>query len=197
MEPIGYHMAREIATSKSLIKTILLSFALGFLITIAEPDILILGDQVESASGGTLDAGFLVTMISVGVGVLISIASIRILSNFKYNIMMTLVYLVIFVLGTQVSEEFLAISFDASGATTGALTTPFVLAISIGLSRTKGGKTTEEDSFGMVGAMSAGPILAVMLISVISGQQNIHGEAVEFATSTEVWSPIFSACNIL
>lgn len=193
MEPIGYHMAREIATSRSLIKTILLSFALGFLITIAEPDILILGDQVESASGGTLDAGFLVTMISVGVGVLISIASIRILSNFKYNVMMTLVYLVILVLGTQVSEEFLAISFDASGATTGALTTPFVLAISIGLSRTKGGKTAEEDSFGMVGAMSAGPILAVMLISVLTGQQHIHGETTEFVTSTEVWAPIFSA----
>lgn len=83
-------------------------------------------------------------MISVGVGVLISMASIRILSNFKYNVMMTLVYLLILVLGTQVSEEFLAISFDASGATTGALTTPFVLAISVGLSRTKGGKQLKK-----------------------------------------------------
>ena len=193
MEPMGYHMAHEIATSKSLIKSVIISFLLGFLITIAEPDILILGHQVENASGGALESGFLVTMISVGVGVLISIASIRILSSFKYNLMMALVYLLILFLGTQVSEEFLAISFDASGATTGALTTPFVLAISVGISRTKGGKTAEEDSFGMVGAMSAGPILAVMLISVLTGQENIHGQAVEFVSSTEVLAPIGNA----
>lgn len=193
MTSIGYYMAHEIATSKILIKSIVLSFILGFLITIAEPDILILGNQVEIASGGSLNAGFLVAMISTGVGVLISLASLRILTGFKYNIMMFLVYLLIFVLGTQVSEEFLAISFDASGATTGALTTPFVLAISIGLSRTKGGKSTEEDSFGMVGAMSAGPILAVMLISVLTGQKNIHGQAAEYITSNEVLAPVLIA----
>lgn len=192
MEPIGYHMANEIATSKSLGKTVILSFLLGFLITIAEPDILILANQVESASGGTLAADFLVRMISVGVGVMISIASIRLLSGFKYNVMMTIVYIIIFILGLKVSEEFLAISVDASGATTGALTTPFVLAISVGLSRIKGGKSAEEDSFGMVGAMSAGPILAVMLISIISGQTNIHGQAEPFILSDKVFAPFIA-----
>lgn len=192
MEPIGYHMAHEIATSKVLLKTIVLSFLLGFLITIAEPDILILSDQVESASGGTLNAAFLVRMVSIGVGVLISIASIRILTDFRYNVLMLIVYAIILLLALNVSEEFLAISFDSSGATTGALTTPFVLAISIGLSRTKGGKTAEEDSFGIVGAMSAGPILAVMLISVLSGQSGIQGEAEPFVTSDSVFAPILA-----
>ena len=193
MEPIGYHMAHEIATSKHLSKSLVLSFILGFLVTIAEPDILILAQQVESASGGSLKADFLVVLISVGVGVLITLASIRIMTGFRYNIMMLIVYALIFILGTRVSEEFLAISVDASGATTGALTTPFVLAISVGLSRTKGGKSSEEDSFGMVGAMSAGPILAVMLISIISGQANIHGQPEVFTTAEGVFAPILGA----
>ncbi len=192
MEPIGYHMAHEIATSKGLFKTVILSFLLGFLITIAEPDVLILAGQVEGASGGSLESNFLVMMISVGVGVLISIASIRILTGFKYNLMMLIIYFGILLLGTRISEEFLAISFDSSGATTGALTTPFVLAISVGLSRTKGGKSAEENAFGMVGAMSAGPILAVMLISVLSGQSNIQGSAQEFITTDAVLAPIIA-----
>ncbi len=192
MEPIGYHMANEIATSKGLWKTIILGFALGFLVTIAEPDILILADQVETASGGSLKSGFLVMIISVGVGVLISLASLRILTGFRYHLMMLLVYFLILLLGLKVSEEFLAISFDSSGATTGALTTPFVLAISVGLSQTKGGKTAEEDAFGMVGAMSTGPILAVMLIAVLSGQTQMHGEAPEIVMSDAVLAPILA-----
>lgn len=192
MEPIGYQMAHEIATSKGLTKVIVLSFILGYLVTIAEPDILILANQVESASGGSLNANFLVQMISIGVGLMIALGAVRILSGFKYNMMMFAVYAIIFVLGMKVSEEFLAISVDASGATTGALTTPFVLAISVGLSKIKGGKSSEEDSFGMVGAMSAGPIIAVMLISIISGQSHIHGEAEVFTTSNQVLAPFLT-----
>ena len=192
MEPIGYQMAHEIATSKGLTKVIVLSFILGYLVTIAEPDILILANQVESASGGSLNANFLVQMISIGVGLMIALGAVRILSGFKYNMMMFAVYAIILVLGMKVSEEFLAISVDASGATTGALTTPFVLAISVGLSKIKGGKSSEEDSFGMVGAMSAGPIIAVMLISIISGQSHIHGEAEVFTTSNQVLAPFLT-----
>ena len=91
------------------------------------------------------------------------------------------------------SEEFLAISFDASGATTGALTTPFILAISLGLSKVKGGKKAEENSFGLVGTMSAGPILAIMLMSIITRQKNIQGTAQEFAVTEGIISPILRA----
>ena len=105
---------------------------------------------------------------------------------------MAITYGIIFVLALFVSEEFLAISFDASGATTGALTTPFVLAISLGLSKIKGGKSAEENSFGLVGVMSAGPILAVMLMSIISGQKNIQGEVSEYIVAEGVFGPIIS-----
>ena len=192
MNAIGEHMSRQVATSKSVIKISILSFLLGFLITVAEPDLLILGSQVESASGGTLSSSLIVYMVSIGVGVMISLGIFRILKDMPLNIFMAITYSLIIVLALFVSEEFLAISFDASGATTGALTTPFVLALSLGLSQIKGGKKSEENSFGLVGIMSAGPILAVMLISIISGQKNIHGQAVEFVVAEGVFGPIIN-----
>ena len=190
MHPIGNHMATEMATSKTAFKVAGLSFLLGFLVTVAEPDLLILGNQVEAASGKSISAMMMVYMVSMGVGVMISFGTFRLLSSRSYPVFMALAYGVIFVLAILVSEEFLAIAFDASGATTGALTTPFVLALTAGLSRIKGGKTAEEDSFGMVGVMSAGPILAVMLMSILTGQEHIQGEAELFLPDTGVLGPI-------
>ncbi|MGI6086038.1 MAG: DUF1538 domain-containing protein, partial [Acetivibrionales bacterium] len=191
MHPIGEYMSQEVATSKTPGKIAILSFLLGFLITVAEPDLLILGSQVESASGGTLGASIIVYMVSIGVGVLISLGVFRLLRDKpSFSAFMAITYGIIFALFFFVSEEFLAISFDASGATTGALTTPFVLAISLGLSQLKGGKSAEENSFGLVGVMSAGPILAVMLMSIISGQKNIQGDVGEYIIAEGVLGPI-------
>lgn len=193
MNPIGEHMSQEIATSKSIYKIGILSFLLGFLVTVAEPDLLVLGQQIGAASGGTISASLIVYVISVGVGVMISLGVFRLLRDRPLNIFMAVTYAVIMSLALFVSEEFFAISFDASGATTGALTTPFVLAISLGLSTVKGGKKSEENSFGLVGIMSAGPILAVMLMSIISGQKHIQGAVEAWAPAKGVLGPILSA----
>lgn len=186
VEKIGYYLSNEVATSISLVKIAFLGFFMGFLITVAEPDLLILGEQVEGASGGSLAASLMVYIVSIGVGLMIMLGIFRIMKSRKLNIFMTLVYLIIFLLSLFVSEEFLAISFDASGATTGALTTPFVLALCAGLAKAKGGKTSEEDSFGLVGIMSTGPILALMLLSIITGQKNIQGQADQFVLNNGI-----------
>lgn len=193
MEPIGHHMATHISNSKTIIGAVLFAFILGFLITIAEPDLLILGQQVEGASGGSLQARMLVIVVSAGVGIMIAIGALRTLLNKKLNVLMLIIYAVILILALRVSEEFLAVSFDASGATTGALTTPFVLALSYGLSKRKGGKNAEADSFGMVGTMSAGPILAIILLSIVTKQSEIQGTPEPFEVADGVLEPILSA----
>lgn len=193
MNPIGEYMSREVATSKSPVKITILGFLLGFLITVAEPDLLILGNQIEEASGGTLSSYLIVYMVSIGVGVMVTLGIFRLLRDKPLNKFMAITYGVILVLGLFISQEFLAIAFDSSGATTGALTTPFVLALSLGLSSVKGGQYAEENSFGLVGIMSAGPILAVMLLSIISGQKNIQGDAGEYVFQEGVFGPIIEA----
>lgn len=192
MERIGNNMAKEIVTSKNVLRIILLAFILGFLITVAEPDLLILGQQIENASGEILTAQLIVYIVSFGVGVMISLGVYWVLKNRKYNIFMTIVYAVIFFLALFASEEFLAISFDASGATTGALTTPFILALSGGIAKFKGGKKAEEDAFGLVGIMSSGPILAVILLSIITKQEHIQGAEEVFVQTQGVIKPILN-----
>ncbi len=193
MNPIGEHMSREVATSDTPLKVAVLSFFMGFLITVAEPDLLILGSQVEAASGGALSAPVIVYIVSIGVGIMVSFGVFRLLRDRPFNLFMAITYGIIFILVIFVSGEFLAISFDASGATTGALTTPFVLALSMGLSRMKGGLHSEENSFGLVGVMSAGPILAITITSIISGQRSIQGEAGEFIAAEGIFKPIIEA----
>lgn len=189
--PIGNLMGETIAkTNKSYLVGIL-GALLGFLITIAEPDLKILADQVNMASGGAIPSLLIVLVVSAGVGLMVAIGLLRILYEKPLNKIFTFTYLIIFALAIMVSEEFLAISVDASGATTGAMTTPFILALGYGVSKLKGSKTSDQDSFGMVGLASAGPIFAVMLMSIISGISNIEGEPEVLAAKVGIIAPYF------
>ena len=176
VSPIGNHMGKNVAESNSTRYVVVLGFILGFLITIAEPDLQILAKEVTSASGGLITSAMILIFVSIGVGLMVSVGLLRILFGKPLNRVFTLFYLFILILGVSISEEFLAISVDASGATTGAMTTPFILALGYGVSQLKGGKKSEEDSFGMVGLASVGPIFMVMMLSKILGVGSITGE---------------------
>jgi hypothetical protein len=70
----------------------------------------------------------------------------------------------------------MSISFDASGATTGALTVPFILALALGVSAMKkDSRASETDSFGLVAIASTGAIISVMIMSIISKTDKITG----------------------
>lgn len=187
--PIGNLMGETIARSNKISIVGVLGFLLGFLITIAEPDLQILANQVNEASGGRIASTAILMVVSIGVGGMVAIGLLRILFEKPLNKLYTIVYFIILILGLKVSEEFLAISVDASGATTGAMTTPFILALGLGVSQLKGGKASEEDSFGLVGVASTGPILAVMLMSVIAGVTNVQGKTEEFVYHSGILKP--------
>ncbi|NMA22833.1 MAG: DUF1538 domain-containing protein [Spirochaetales bacterium] len=197
MNAIGELMAGEVATSKRLIKILILGFLLGFLITVAEPDLLILGSQIETASGHSLGALFIVYVVSTGVGLTVAFGLLRLLRGKpRFNVFMAIIYAIILVMAIFVSEEFLAIAVDASGATTGALTTPFALALTLGLSTIKGGKDAEENAFGLVGVMSAGPILAILFMSIVTGQKHIYSAPDAFIPAVGVIAPILKTLPV-
>lgn len=187
--PIGEHMGEKIAKTNNAVIVALLGFLLGFLITIAEPDLQILAKQVNGASGGMIPSALILIVVSIGVGILVALGLLRILYGKPLNMFFTISYTLILLLGFWVAEEFLAIAVDASGATTGAMTTPFILALGLGVSKLKGGKTSEEDSFGLVGIASAGPILAIMIMSILSGIGKIEGEAAAFIPNVGILAP--------
>ena len=187
--PIGNFMGETIAKTNKISLVGILGFLLGFFITIAEPDLQILAKQVNMASGGIVSNTLILIVVSIGVGIMVGLGLIRIIYGIPLNKSFTLTYAIILILGLFVSEEFLAISVDASGATTGAMTTPFILALGYGVSQLKGGDTSEEDSFGLVGLASGGPIFAIMIMSIVKRLTNIQGEVETFILNTGIIRP--------
>lgn len=163
---IGSIMGEFLARFDSIIKVIVFGVFIGFTISIAEPDLLILAGEVTSAVG--IPAQVIVMIISLGVGIMISSGLFRIFKDISLSTMMSIIYGMVFILMIFAEEMGHAIAFDASGATTGAMTTPFIIALGLGVAKLKGDKS-EDDSFGLVGLASTGPILAGLLMSIFSG----------------------------
>lgn len=162
---IGSMMGDFIARFDKIAKVIIFGIFIGFTISVAEPDLLILANEVTSAVG--IPAQIIVMIISLGVGLMISLGLFRIFKEIRLSNMMWAIYLSVFVLMIFTDNVGHAIAFDASGATTGAMTTPFIIALGLGVASLKGEKT-EDDSFGLVGLASTGPILAGLIMSLFS-----------------------------
>jgi len=167
--PIGSHMGKAIAKPNKIWIVVLAGLILGFFISVAEPDLHILANQVAFVSSGLISKLSIVVVVSIGIAVMLTVGLIRIIYNFPLYKLLTLIYLIIFILALFTTSEYIAISFDASGATTGALTVPFILALSLGVSALKkDSKASEKDSFGLVAVASAGAILSVLVMSIFN-----------------------------
>ena len=171
---IGTLMGDFIAKSENIIKVVIFGIFIGFTISIAEPDLLILANQVTSVLG--IKSFLIVAIISIGVGIMIALGLYRIFKEIKLSTLMMAIYGIIFILMFISNDLGHAIAFDASGATTGAMTTPFIIALGLGVSKLKGESKGEENSFGLVGIASAGPILAGLIMSMSINSTNVFLE---------------------
>ncbi len=176
IDQIGRHMGSAMAKTNKIWMVVVAGLVLGFFITIAEPDLQVLAGQVDAVTSGLISKQSILVVVSVGVAALLTFGLIRIVYNIPLNKILTVIYGIIFVLAIFTSNEFLSISFDASGATTGALTVPFTLALAMGVSSLKrDSKASEKDSFGLVAIASTGAIISVMIMSIISRSDKITG----------------------
>lgn len=174
--PIGKAMGKTIAKTNKIWVVVIAGLLLGFFISIAEPDLHILARQVDLVTSGLIPKASIVIVVSIGIGVLIATGLVRIVFNIPLYKVLSVLYLIILVLSLFTSPEFLAISFDASGATTGALTVPFILALALGISSLKrDSKASEKDSFGLVAIASTGAIIAVMIMNIIAQTDKLSG----------------------
>ena len=171
MTPMGTQVGSGLTKSKSMKLLLMISFALGLFITIAEPDLTVLAGQVADVINPTL----LIVAVGVGVGLFLVISVLKIIFKRQLSSLLMFFYMLLFALTTFVivggNEEFLALAFDSGGVTTGPITVPFIMALGVGIATTIGGKHSNENSFGLIALCSVGPILAVMLLGV-----TINGE---------------------
>lgn len=174
--PLGYAMGGAIIKPNKILFVIFMGIMLGFFISVAEPILHILAGQVDAVTSGLITKFSIVLVVAIGVAVMLAGGLTRIVYNLPLNKMLTILYGIILILSFFVSSEFLAISFDASGAVTGALTVPFVLSLAIGASKLKKDSiSSEEDSFGLLAVTSTGAVITVMLMSIITKTEKITG----------------------
>lgn len=182
LEPIGHGVGNAITHSDSYALIITVSLILGFFISYAEPDLHILANQVDSVTSGQFDNILMVVAVSIGLGIMMTLGMLRIPKGVRLKYVFTGAYGLMFLLSLFSSPDFLAIAFDASGATTGAITVPFMLALAAGISALKKDrKMGEADSFGLVGISSTGAILGVLVTGLFLDSGKLEGELPEVA----------------
>ena len=175
MTPMGEQMGSGLTKSKKLWILIGVCFIMGLLITIAEPDLTVLANQVKDIMPGGGDTGstLLIVTVGAGVGIFLVLAVLKIIFHKDLSMLIMFFYLMLFavcaVLAEQGKFELIPLSFDSGGVTTGPITVPFIMALGVGIATTVGGRNASENSFGLVAMCSVGPIIAVMILSLMSG----------------------------
>ena len=174
MSPLGEGIGSAISKSKKMWLVAIVSLVMGFIITIAEPDLLVLGDQVPA-----IDTKVLVYTVAVGVGIFLSIAALRIIFKIDLSWLLMIFYAAMIVFSFFIPESFRSVAFDSGGVTTGPITVPFIMAMGVGLTAIRSDKDSSSDSFGLVALSSVGPILAVMILGCIYNPENAAYTAAE------------------
>ena len=159
MTPIGEGIGVEISRTKKIWLVVLIGFIMGVIITVSEPDLQVLAEQVPSVPNMTL-----ILTVAVGVGIFLALAIIRIKYQIDLSKMLIILYVLLIVGSFFVPKEFIAVAFDSGGVTTGPMTVPFIMALGVGLASVRSDKNSLSDSFGLVALSSVGPILAVLVL---------------------------------
>lgn len=190
MNQIGERVGSIITRSKNIFIVVLITFIMGFVITISEPDLQVLAQQVPSIPNLTL-----ILAVALGVAAFLVLAVLRMLLGIPLSYLLLGFYAVVFGLAFLVPGDFLAISFDSGGVTTGPMTVPFIMSFGIGIAAIRSDRHAEEDSFGLVSMCSIGPILAVLILGLIFKPESTEqvSEAIPIIDNTvDLWK-LFSA----
>jgi len=166
MTPMGQYIGEGLTKSRKLGILLGVSFLMGLLITVAEPDLSVLAGQVSAVMNGTL----LIFTVGVGVGLFLLVAVLKIVFHSDLTSILMFCYMVLFSIAALLFDSgkgsFLPLSFDSGGVTTGPITVPFIMALGVGIALTVGGRNASENSFGLIALCSVGPIAAVLLLSL-------------------------------
>lgn len=165
--PMGEAVGAELPKRGSLPFLLISTFILGLTVTMAEPDVWVLSGYVDTASGGAVSKYALVVCVALGVALFVCLAMLRIILNMPIAYILAAGYCLILVLSFFTPADFVPVSFDAGGVTTGPITVPFILSLGLGVTAVLGGRSTYTDGFGLIGLASIGPVLSVMILGIL------------------------------
>ena len=169
--PIGRMVGGSFSKYNKLAFVLTFGFVFGLLATVAEPALAVLAKQI----GGIMplvNNTLFIWITATGIGIGVAIALVRIVKNINIKLAFAILYTLVFLLVIFSPSEFIALAFDGSGATTGDVSVPFILALGLGISATFSKSKTNDDSLGIIGISSAGPIVAVLIYGIIVKAMN-------------------------
>jgi len=193
MTIIGNKIGTALTKIGKLPVILLVAFALGVAVTVAEPDLQVLADTVPN-----IDKTVLLLAVGIGVGLFMVVCMLRILYGINLRWVLLGCYVVIFALAAFTDRDFLCIAFDSGGVTTGPMTVPFILALGVGISHVRSDRQAEADSFGLVSLCSIGPILSVLLLGFFSEDSGGTAEItrVSFDSTTGIGTAFVQALPV-
>ena len=162
MIPMGEGMGEVLSRWKNPLLFILSYFLLGVLTTVAEPDLQVLAEQVPA-----IENLVLILTVAVGVGIFLVVAALRIRKAIPLRRLLVVFYLLVFALAAVAPANFIPVSFDSGGVTTGPVTVPFIMALGLGIASTRSDANSASDSFGLISLCSIGPILSVLILGIL------------------------------
>lgn len=173
MMPMGERIGAELTKSRKLTALVIISFIMGFMITVAEPDLQVLAGQVPSIADKVI-----IGAVAFGVGIFLVLSILRIVFQIKLSYVLLICYAIIFILAFFTPNDFVPVAFDSGGVTTGPITVPFIMALGLGVAAVRGGKSAHDDSFGLVALCSVGPILSVLILGLFYNTSGSYEEVV-------------------
>ena len=162
IQPMGERSGAELTKRKNLWLLLGCAFLIGFIVTAAEPDIQVFGAQVKQVFSSVNKTVF-TFVIATGVGLFVMMGLLRSIINFSLKWTLLIFYTILFTFALLAKDSFIGIGFDAGGATTGPMTVPFIMALGLGVSTVRASKN--DNSFGLTGIASVGPVMAVIVYS--------------------------------
>lgn len=161
MIPMGEGIGVQLSKARRIGIPLIVCLVLGILITIAEPDLQVLAEQVPAIPNLTL-----ILTVALGVGAFLVIAQLRILLKIPISYILVFFYGIVFILTIFAPADFIPVAFDSGGVTTGPVTVPFIMALGIGMASVRSDKNSSSDSFGLTAICSIGPILSVLILGI-------------------------------
>ena len=190
MSPMGEYIGSGLSKSRKMLLLLGVSFVMGLMITVAEPDLSVLAGQVSAMVKGIV----LISVVGAGVGLFLLLSVIRTVKGKPLPQLLMFFYLSLFALVAVLlisgGDGFTALAFDSGGVTTGPVTVPFIMALGIGIASTAGRSKSAENNFGSIALCSVGPVLAVVLIGIFS-KGNISYSLPDYSVESQLGAQIF------
>jgi len=165
--PMGRLIGTELPNRGSIVFFTAAAFIIGVAVTIADPDVMVLANQVGLVSGGEIGRLLLILVVACGMGFFVMLAMLRIVLGVPIQYVLAIGYSIVLILSLFAPSNYVPLAFDAGAVATGPLIVPFILSVGLGTASVLEGRSALRDGFGIMGLASLGPILAVMLLGVI------------------------------